>query len=649
MSEMKENKIPSLDIPSSFTPEFTKETKRFYRLMSLDNMAKENYCKKLFVSNSQNKTPCYDKLTVVIPFRASKDDKRIENIKTVLNYLKFTGVKNVIISEEDNVSKMGNVVNEFIDEFEDIKLLFTESYVLFNKAIAINNGVKECKTPYVAIMDSDVLIDKKCFDESLYLIDQFYDFIYPFNRMVKQIYEDITDIENFDFDSVDSELEIRLNADGGLLFCRKESLLNIGGYNEGYKGWGGEDNEICFRINLSKYSIIRLNNVLYHLYHEKEKFSKSNLNSLIESYNLSKFNDVNILINQEESLYKNSLIYKKEEPVVTKDNYLISVIIPVYNCEFFYIDRCINSLKNQTLGFENIEVILVDDASIYQSSIDLINSYVEKYSNVKAIFLEENSGAGIARNAGIIAATADYITFLDHDDYYVDNVCEIAYKNISKGDTDIVITNFINLVPGIPLANPWKFLELENGEKYLADYSEDLNVFSIPPSTGTKTFRKGFLHDNKLFYTNYKSGQDRLFNEMTLFKAKGIKIIDTPSIIYNYRQNTNENLKSTSLRNDKTTLMDKIRVYNECYKLYLENDVDELINKLHVSLDYWIKSHFLHSDLTKEDIKIIVDESYHLFAVFKQKPEIKVKYRKLYNAFTSKNYDRVYAIYNQNK
>ena len=648
MSEMKENKIPSLDIPSSFTPEFTKETKRFYRLMSLDNMAKENYCKKLFVSNSQNKTPCYDKLTVVIPFRASKDDKRIENIKTVLNYLKFTGVKNVIISEEDNVSKMGNVVNEFIDEFEDIKLLFTESYVLFNKAIAINNGVKECKTPYVAIMDSDVLIDKKCFDESLYLIDQFYDFIYPFNRMVKQIYEDITDIENFDFDSVDSELEIRLNADGGLLFCRKESLLNIGGYNEGYKGWGGEDNEICFRINLSKYSIIRLNNVLYHLYHEKEKFSKSNLNSLIESYNLSKFNDVNILINQEESLYKNSLIYKKEEPVVTKDNYLISVIIPVYNCEFFYIDRCINSLKNQTLGFENIEVILVDDASIYQSSIDLINSYVEKYSNVKAIFLDVNCGAGIARNAGIKAATADYITFLDHDDYYVSNICEIAYKNISKGNTDIIITNFINTES--LKGTDWGYLKLDGNKKFISKYDQFMKVFLIAPSTGSKTYRKDFLIKNNLFYREFEVAQDLVFNEETLFNASGILLIDTPSIVYSFRKSSNVNLSSNSLKFDKDTIIAFLRAYEFALDLFKKYAPDHLHIPLN-SLNYWIKQKLLKASLSFNEFADISREVKFLATFYLKTRSVKrpKENRKLFRLIVQDDLTKAYEYYNEIK
>ena len=51
---------------------------------------------------------------------------------------------------------------------------------------------------------------------------------------------------------------------------------------------------------------------------------------------------------------------------------------------------------------------------------------------------------------------------------------------------------------------------------------------------------------------------------------------------------------------------------------------------------------FLADDADGADLPV-------LLVIFKQKPEIKVKYRKLYNAFTSKNYDRVYAIYNQNK
>jgi len=74
----------------------------------------------------------------------------------------------------------------------------------------------------------------------------------------------------------------------------------------------------------------------------------------------------------------------------------VSVIVPVYNVED-YIEKCLNSLVNQTL--EDIEIIIVNDGS-KDSSKEKIEKYLKKYSSIK--YLEkENGGLSDARNYGI--------------------------------------------------------------------------------------------------------------------------------------------------------------------------------------------------------------------------------------------------------
>lgn len=63
---------------------------------------------------------------------------------------------------------------------------------------------------------------------------------------------------------------------------------------------------------------------------------------------------------------------------------MISVIIPVYNVSD-YIQRAFDSILNQTIGFENLEVIFVDDAST-DGSDQIIKEYADKYDNVKGFF-----------------------------------------------------------------------------------------------------------------------------------------------------------------------------------------------------------------------------------------------------------------------
>ena len=90
----------------------------------------------------------------------------------------------------------------------------------------------------------------------------------------------------------------------------------------------------------------------------------------------------------------------------------ISVIVPVYNTEK-YLRRCIDSILNQT--YEALEVILVDDGSTDGSGA-VCDEYAEKDARVRAIH-QKNGGISAARNAGIDAASGQYIAFIDSDDY----------------------------------------------------------------------------------------------------------------------------------------------------------------------------------------------------------------------------------------
>ena len=60
--------------------------------------------------------------------------------------------------------------------------------------------------------------------------------------------------------------------------------------------------------------------------------------------------------------------------------YLISMIIPVYNAEK-HLKETINSIINQSIGFNNIELILVDDFST-DNSKKIIEEYAETYNNI---------------------------------------------------------------------------------------------------------------------------------------------------------------------------------------------------------------------------------------------------------------------------
>ena len=97
-------------------------------------------------------------------------------------------------------------------------------------------------------------------------------------------------------------------------------------------------------------------------------------------------------------------------------DYLISVIVPVYNVET-YLDECIKSLVKQT--YSKFELILIDDGST-DSSGQLCDAWKETDDRIKVIH-KENGGLSTARNAGLDVAKGDYICFIDSDDFVTDN------------------------------------------------------------------------------------------------------------------------------------------------------------------------------------------------------------------------------------
>ena len=112
----------------------------------------------------------------------------------------------------------------------------------------------------------------------------------------------------------------------------------------------------------------------------------------------------------------------------------VSVIVPVYNV-YDYLDKCLNSLVNQTL--RDIEIIVVNDGSP-DNSQEIIDKYTKKYKNVHS-YIKENGGLSDARNFGIEKATGEYIAFLDSDDYVSYDMYKKMYEKAVSGNFDMVV------------------------------------------------------------------------------------------------------------------------------------------------------------------------------------------------------------------
>lgn len=115
----------------------------------------------------------------------------------------------------------------------------------------------------------------------------------------------------------------------------------------------------------------------------------------------------------------------------------VSIIVPIYNVER-YLDRCMQSLLNQTL--KDIEIIMVDDGSP-DNCPKMCDEYAKKDERVKVIH-KQNGGLGYARNSGLEIATGEYVAFVDSDDYVELDMYEKLYETAKTSCSDTVFCGF---------------------------------------------------------------------------------------------------------------------------------------------------------------------------------------------------------------
>ena len=338
--------------------------------------------------------------------------------------------------------------------------------------------------------------------------------------------------------------------------------------------------------------------------------------------------------------------YNIKQLKALQKNFKISIIIPIYNAKIKHIQKSFNSIKDQSLGFENLEVIFVDDCSIFKEGTKYIQQLNDLYPNVKSIFLDKNKGPGNARNTGINNASSEYIMFLDHDDYYLNNACEKLYKNMKKYKVDMVCGNYINNSRDGKKVN-WTNRNINKQVTKYKSVFDNTELFKIDPSIWSRIYKKSFLIDKNLFFKNFKSGQDLVFYQETLFNAKSMLFVDEPIVFYEIREEIGNNLSSISLNNSESILKTLIDVYNYSYNLFIKYGCDELNVPLN-NLNYWVNYRFLNSTLEFEEFKRLVNYSSNFFDKYLEffKDE-EIKNKELFELISNKEYVPAFSLYKQ--
>lgn len=209
--------------------------------------------------------------------------------------------------------------------------------------------------------------------------------------------------------------------------------------------------------------------------------------------------------------------------------YKFSIISAIYNVELF-LREAIESIIAQTIGFENIQYILVDDGSP-DSSGKICDEYAAKYPDNIFVVHKENGGAASARNAGLPLAQGKYVNFFDGDDKLTPNTLSLVWDffELHSAETDVVSIPlmFFDGQSGSHALNN-KFL---NGSR-VVDLNNEIDCVQLSMSSAFVKNQelKGLEFDTRLSYA-----EDAQLLQKILLKKRSLGVVSEAEYMYRRR------------------------------------------------------------------------------------------------------------------
>lgn len=216
----------------------------------------------------------------------------------------------------------------------------------------------------------------------------------------------------------------------------------------------------------------------------------------------------------------------------------ISIVVPIYKVPEQYLRKCIQSICNQTL--REIEIILVDDGSPDSCGM-ICDEYAQKDTRIKVIH-KKNAGLSAARNTGVLAASGNWIMFVDGDDWIDSNMCECMYHIGTSKNVDLVMC-------GIAKEYQKRSIEykimLQDSKVYMGEeckwLQQQLLVYNSNIAVAyAKIIKRNILIENNIFHDEMlKQGAEGLEFNLRLFeKIKSATFINKSFYHYIYNENS---------------------------------------------------------------------------------------------------------------
>ena len=294
---------------------------------------------------------------------------------------------------------------------------------------------------------------------------------------------------------------------------------------------------------------------------------------------------------------------------------LVSVIVAVYNIEE-YLPRCVDSILAQT--YRNLEIILVDDGSKDQSG-SICDSYAEKDRRIKVIH-KKNGGLSDARNAGMDAATGEYIGFVDGDDWIEPDMYRAMYFACEKEKAQAAVCRYKQITKsGIIDGSAGNSVSLSRDEA-LEIYVCGDERYLIYNSVWSKLFARDLVEGMR--FPVGKNSEDIMFTTRAFCRMERLVYLD--EAYYNYVLD-----REGSIMNEKAgerRLKDEIPFWQEQIAYFREAGMPDLSDK--AAYHFYRRLLFYYIDfMENKKTRIFADQIVGLLRADREK--IRGIYRKI--------------------
>ncbi len=289
----------------------------------------------------------------------------------------------------------------------------------------------------------------------------------------------------------------------------------------------------------------------------------------------------------------------------------VSVVLAAYNLEK-YLGECLDSIRAQT--FENFECIIVDDGSTDRTS--RIATHYSKLDKRFRAIKKQHGGVSTARNAGFDQVKAQYVMFLDGDDFFSPKLLEALYGKIHRSSSDIAVCNYATYYDSMKKYGPPRidFRSIKN--RVFSHRDETDTIFDICTLMfWNKMFRVEFLKNHSI--RNDESlhrAQDIEFVGRALVAAKSITFTKQSLVFYRTDTGSSNVKRLHEHPFDVIRALEKLKEYLDAkaeYKLVEKSFTKITVDHILANL-YFTEMQSIHHKVFDKARRFITDAQLHI-------------------------------------